>query len=64
MLIDDFGYEGLIFELMQKGFKICLIDRHINIFRRLNSLHLVEKDSNSADIILVNQLSSDIQRLV
>lgn len=64
MLVEDFGYEDLIFKLAQEGITICLDDKRIEIFKRLDSLHFFHMNKNTAQIRLVDQFPSDIQRFV
>lgn len=56
MLIDDFGYEDLLYDLAQKGIRICLDLQRSEIFQRQQILDLFTNNFDDADIIVLNQL--------
>lgn len=64
MLIDDFGYEDLIFELATKyGVKIFLDGtKSAELFRLQQCLDHFCIDQTEADIILVNKLATDTKK--
>lgn len=62
MLIDEFGYEDLLFMLAENGVKIHLNEKCAKIFGEQNLVQHFCKDQNDADIILVDKFSSDIQK--
>lgn len=56
MLVNDFGYEDLLFMLAKRDTKIYLDDKRVEMFKRPNILHYFCNESNAAKIILVDQL--------
>lgn len=64
MLIDDFGYEDLVFALAQGGLKIRLDPRSNRMFQLQELLEVFHQDSSDedADLVLINRLPADMQR--
>lgn len=62
MLIDDFGYEDLIFNLATKGIKIYLDAYRSEIFTRQQIAHYFTTDFSNADILLMNHLDNDLTK--
>lgn len=56
MLVNEFGYEDLLFMLAKRDIRIYLGDERLEIFKRQDILHYFCNDPNEADIILVNRL--------
>lgn len=59
MLVDDFGYENLLFMLAKKGIKVFLDDKTTEIFKRQDILHHFCNDRNEAKITVVNHLDTN-----
>lgn len=62
MLIDDFGYEDLLFDLLMSGIKICLDLKRSEIFKRQQILEYFETNPDEADIIITNELGDNIKK--
>lgn len=62
MLIDDFGYEDLIFDLAQRGILIYLDALRVELFKRQLLLQHFTLDPYEAHIILTNELASDTKK--
>lgn len=56
MLVDDFGYEDLLFMLAERDIDIQLDEKRVEIFKRQNLLNYFCTDSNEAKITLVNHI--------
>lgn len=59
MLVDDFGYEDLIFSLAQKGISIYLDAYRVELFKRQLLLQHFTSNPYDANIILTNELPCD-----
>lgn len=62
MLIDDFGYEDLLFDLTQKGIRVCLDYYRSEVFKRQQILHLFAANPDEADITITNELADNYQK--
>lgn len=62
MLIDDFGYEDLLFMLAKDGIRIFLGEKRAKIFKKQDVLHHFCDDPNEAHIIIVDELPRDIEK--
>lgn len=62
MLVDDFGYEDLLFMLAKNGFKIHLTEKLTEIFETQKLLQYFCNEPNKANIILVDKLSNDVAK--
>lgn len=62
MLIDDFGYEDLIFDLAKRGISIYLDAPRVELFKRQLLFQHFTSDPYKANIILTNELVSDTNK--
>lgn len=62
MLVDEFGYESLLFMLAKNGIKIYLDNKRKEIFKRQDMLENFCNDLNEANIILVDTIAVDIEK--
>lgn len=65
MIIDDFGYEDLIFALVENGIRIHFLkSKRIQIFKRHRFFDSAQSAESDADIILEDQLPDNFQEYV
>ncbi|XP_031631109.1 uncharacterized protein LOC116345667 [Contarinia nasturtii] len=62
MIIDDFGYEDLIFLLAKKGIKIYPDTKRVEIFNRQQISNVFCMDFQQAEVYLVDQLPDNVQK--
>lgn len=62
LMIDDFGYEDLLFDLLMRGIRICLDLKRSEIFKRQQILHFFTTNPDEADIIVTNELADNFQK--
>lgn len=62
MLIDDFGYEDLVFALAKLGVRICFSESmRVQTFKRHQDFDLLDFNKNDADIILKDHLPTQFE---
>lgn len=64
MLIDNFGYEDLIFELARNSVKVFLDPQSAEMFKMQQLDEYFCNDENEADIVLVKKLAEDTEKYV